>query len=96
MILAECSPINSSLVTGFQMIAQLSSSHEVHKLHINQSTGLQTPVTVEVEEDGMYQVTIFAIREGTGIMGSKSYALDVEAVLVVSDATTESTGIILH
>ena len=87
MILAECSPINSASVTGFQMIAQLNDSSEAHKLHINQSMDLQTPVTVEVEEDGMYQVTIFAIREGTGIV-----ALDVQAVLVVSDATTDSTG----
>ena len=87
LILAECSPINSALVTGFQMIAQLSDSSEVHKLHVNQSMDLQTPVTIEVEEDGMYQVTIFAIREGTGIV-----SLDVQAVLVVSDAITDSTG----
>ena len=70
LILAECSPINSALVTGFQMIAQLNDSNEVHKLHINQSMDLRTPVTVEVEEDGMYQVAVFAIREGTGIVGS--------------------------
>ena len=55
------------------MIAQLNNSSEVHKLHISQSTDLQTPVTVEVEESGMYQVAIFAIREGTGIVGSRSY-----------------------
>ena len=67
-IFAECSPINSTLVTGFQMIAQLNDSSEVHKLHISQSTDLQTPVTVEVEEDGMYQVAVFAISKG--IVGS--------------------------
>ena len=62
--------MNGALVTGFQMIAQLSDSSEVHKLHISQSMDLQTPVTVEVEESGMYQVAVFAIREGTGIVGS--------------------------
>ena len=50
------------------MIAQLSDSNEVYRLHINQSMDLQTPVTVKVdEEDGIYQVAVFAIREGTGI-----------------------------
>ena len=58
------------LLHGFQMIAQLSDSSEVHKLHINQSMDLQTPVTVEVEESGVYQVTIFAIKDETGIVGS--------------------------
>ena len=31
---------------------------------------LHTPVTVPVERDGEYQVSIFAIREGMGILGS--------------------------
>ena len=90
LILAECSPINSALVTGFQMIAQLDSSKKVHKLHVNQSMDFQTPVTVEVEESGVYQVTIFAIREGAGIVGSRSY---VAVQVVAGDATTDSTGI---
>ena len=90
MILAECTPTTSALVTGFQMVAQLTSSHEVHKLHVNQSMDLQTPVTVEVEESGVYQVTIFAIREEAGIVGSRSY---VAVQVVAGDATTDSTGI---
>ena len=91
-ILAECSPINSALFTGFQMIAQLSDSSEVHKLHINQSMDLQTPVTVEVEESGVYQVTIFAIKEETGIVGS--FVGHVQ--IVVGDVTSyiiDPTGI---
>ena len=92
MILAECSPINSALVTGFQMIAQLNKSSEVHKLHINQSMDLQTPVTVEVEERGKYQVAIFTIREGTGIVDSfVGYTGHVQ--VVVGDVTTEIPGI---
>ena len=93
MIFAECSPINSALVTGFQMIAQLNNSSEVHKLHVNQSMDLQTPVTVEVEKRGMYQVTLFAIRKGTGIVGSfVGYIGHIQ--VVVGDVTTEIPGII--
>ena len=58
------------MATGLKVIAQLSNSSEVHKLHINQSMDLQTPVTVEVEESGTYQVTIFGIRDETGIFSS--------------------------
>ena len=63
-ITAVCSNIS------FQMIAQLSDSSEVHKLHINKSIDLQTPVIVQVEESGTYQVTIFSIEEGTGTLDS--------------------------
>ena len=69
------------------MIAQLNDSSEVHKLHVNQSMDLQTPVTVEVEEDGMYQVAVFAIRVGTGIVSS-SY---VEYIAVSDDMTMTTT-----
>ena len=48
------------------MIAQSSNSTEVHKLHVSQSMDLQTPVTVEVEESGVYQVAIFPV---TGTIG---------------------------
>ena len=90
--------MNGALVTGFQMIAQLNDSSEVHKLHVNQSIDLQTPVTVEVEETGMYQVAIFAIREGTGIVGSYVvYTGNVQAVVgdftsYATDSTTNMTG----
>ena len=75
------------MATGFQMIAQLDSSKEVHKLHINQSMDLQTPVTVEVEESGVYQVTIFAIREGTGIVG-RSYVEKVNTSTMMGKYTS--------
>ena len=91
-ILAECSPINGVLVTGFQMIAQLSDSSEVHKLHINQSMDLQTPVTVEVEESGVYQVTIFAIREGTGIVDSIIVQYYSEQVYVTDEIIAMTTS----
>ena len=87
VISAECTFPSDTMATGFQMIAQQGNSSEV--VHSNQSMDLQTPVTVEVEESGVYQVTIFAIREGTGIVGSRYYA----DVLVTGVATTDTTGI---
>ena len=93
-ISAECSPINRTLVTGFQMIAQLNDSSEVHRLHVNQSMDLQTPVTVEVEESGMYQVAFFTIREGTGIVGSSyvEYTVDMTTIVESIDTKTEDTN----
>ena len=95
-ISADCTFPSDVMATGFQMIAQSSNSSEVHKLHTNQSMNLQTPVTVAVEESGVYLVAIFAIREGTGIVGSYvGYAGHVQVVQVVGDVTcyaTDSTG----
>ena len=71
--------------SGFQMVVQSSDSTKVHKLHINQSTDLQTPVTVEVE-NGIYQVTIFAIREDVGIVDS--HVLHEEEVNVGTTSNT--------
>ena len=79
------------MVTGFQMIAQSSSSS---KVHVNQSMDLQTPVTVEVESGVYYVVTIFATREGTGIVGANvGYTTRVLVVGDVTSYATDSTGI---
>ena len=89
LISAECTFSNDTMATGFQMIAQSSNSSEVHKLHTNQSIDFQTPVTVEVEESGTYQVTIFATREEMGIVGSYvGYTGQVQ--VVVGDVTSDS------
>ena len=65
-ILVDCY-FRDIAVTGFQMVAQLSSSSQVYT---NKTTDHQTPASVEVEESGMYQVTIFAIRGERGILDS--------------------------
>ena len=70
LIWAECSHPCSSFVDGIQVIVQSTDVSEVHKLYINQSMDLHTPVTVPVERDGEYRVSIFAIREGMGILVS--------------------------
>ena len=83
VISAVCTFPSDIMATGFQMIAQLNSSSEVHILHVSQSMGLQTPVTVEVEESGVYQVTILSITEA-GIVGSRvEYAEEI----MVGDTT---------
>ena len=88
LFLAVCSSINMS---GFQMIVQSANSSEVHKLHINQSMHLQTPVTVEVK-NGIYQVTIL---ERIAIIGSN--AIHVEYVMstpiTISNCITTTSGV---
>ena len=50
---------------------------------------LHTPVTVPVERDGEYQVSIFAIRKGMGILGSgMSYTQQVMVQTSVIMSTT--------
>ena len=79
---------------------QLSNANEVQKLYVNQSTDPHTPVTVEVEKDGPYQVTIFPIREGRGILDSNAERLQVIGTTttvedVSSTPSTLSEGMIL-
>ena len=64
-IRVECDTIAS----GFQVIVQLNDVREVHKLYVNHTMG-RTPVTVSVERDGEYLVSVLAIREGIGILES--------------------------
>lgn len=65
-----CSYPNNSTATGFQVVAQMSNVSEVHKLYTGKSTDHQNSVNLRVGEDGIYQVSVFAIREGTGISDS--------------------------
>ena len=72
------------------MIVQSTNANEVHKLYIAQSKDVDTPVTVPVERDGEYQVSIFAIREGMGILGS-SYSVGYTEQVMVHTPAMEST-----
>ncbi len=69
LIQVDCS-YGDSTATGFQMIVQLSNSSEVHRLYVNKTTDRQTSESVVVEENGLYQVTVFAIRRTRGIVNS--------------------------
>ena len=72
VISAMCSYSGGSSVTGFQIIVQLNNVTEVHKLHINGTTEHLSPgpVTVQVEENGTYQIAIFPIMSNRGIINT--------------------------
>ena len=88
----------SPFADGILVIVQPTNVSEVHKLYLNQSMDLRTPVTVPVERDGEYQVSIFAIREGMGILKSTGLCniIFVSATVVTSAAPavcgTTATG----
>lgn len=54
------------------MVVQRDSISKARTLLVNSTQSEQPlePVTVEVQEGGVYQVTIIAIREGVGVVGS--------------------------
>ena len=77
VISAMCSYSGSSSVTGFEMIIQLNNVDEVHKLYINGTTEHLSPgpVTVQVEESGIYHVAIFPLMGEKGIVNTtKAYS----------------------
>ena len=90
-IWVECSHPNSSFATGIQVIVQSANVSEVHKLCVNRSMDLNTPVTVPVERDGEYLVFVFAIREGMGILGS---SIQYESVTVIVNPPIHTTSAI--
>ena len=54
------------------MVVQRDSISKARTLLVNSTLSERPlePVTVTILEDGVYQVTIFAIREGIGIVGA--------------------------
>ena len=90
LIWALCSHPDSSFAAGIQVIVQSTNVSEVHKLYVNQSMDLHTPVTVSVERDGEYQVSIYAIREVTGILDS---SVHYRGVTVTRQSVTSTTTI---
>ena len=52
------------------MLVQLVDPDLVHKLYINQTRDRQHSVTVEVEENGTYLVSVIPVFKGNGIIGS--------------------------
>ena len=68
-IKVQCTYPSDSLATGFQVIAHLASNSS-HRLYVEETTHTTATATVEVEETGVYQVSIFPLREGTGILDS--------------------------
>ena len=69
-ISTECTYPSNSLATSFLMIVQLDDPDIVHKLYVNQISDLQSLVSVEVEDNRKYLVSIIPVLERTGIIGS--------------------------
>ena len=66
----ECTYPSNSLTTGFLTLVQLGDPDQAHKLYVNQTRDQQSLVSVEVEENGTYLVSIIPVLERTGIIGS--------------------------
>ena len=60
---------SSDSVSGFQMLVQTSNLSQAHKLYATQSTaGVRNMMaTIEVEESGVYLVSILPSMKGMGI-----------------------------
>ena len=83
-----CSYSGGSSVTGFQIIVQLNNIDEVHKLIINGTIEPLSPgpVTVRVEESGIYHVAIFPLMGersivNTTIVYSQMLSLYIQGIL---------------
>ena len=87
LINAVCSYSTNSIAAGFLVITQKNPLNEVHKLYINQTTHQQNSVSMEVEDIGLYLVSVIPILEGTGITNSR-----VEYREVIMVMTGTNTG----
>jgi hypothetical protein len=75
--------------SGLQAVLQQENSSEV--LYFSQSTDQQTAVTLPVMSGGIYRISIFALRDGMGILNSS--ALYTTEIRIVSDECfTITTG----
>ena len=73
------------MATGYQVITYLNT---LHKIYTNTTTNCHTQVTVEVEERGLYLVSVLPIIEGSGITGSSVEHSEI-AVVDGMDTTSE-------
>ena len=69
-ITVDCTYTTTTKATGYQVIAYLNTLDQVHKIYTNTTTNCHTQVTVEVEESGLYLVSVIPLLEETGIIGS--------------------------
>ena len=78
LISAMCSYSWFSRETGFQVIVQLNNITEVNRLLINRTTEHRqlTPVTVEVEENSTYHVTILSLEGNVVVHSDIIHSMD--------------------
>ena len=77
------------MATGYQVIVYLNSLDQVHKIYTNTTTDCHTQVTVEVEERGLYLVSVLPIIEGRGITGS---SVEHAEIVMVDSMVITTTG----
>ena len=85
-ISARCEYSDNSLVTGFQMIVQLNSFTQLQRIYVTKASDGHTSAGVSVHENGMYRVTIFAIKGRQGILNS-GVEISQEVVVVINSRT---------
>ena len=70
------------------MTVQLGDpDQDVHKLYISQIKDRESVVTAEVEENGIYLVSIIPVTERTGIIGSNvEYREEIVLPLISGNA----------
>ena len=89
----QCSFPQNSTPLGFLVVVQRDSISKARTLLVNNTQPGQAlgPVTVEVEEGGVYQVTVFAIRGEMGIVGSAvEYSTQIE---ILTDEYSTQTAV---
>lgn len=79
------------MASGFLVIVQLGVLDQVGKLYINQTSDYQTSASVEVEEQGVYLVSVIPAVDGSGIIGS---GVGYREIVMVMDTPTlpDTTG----
>ena len=67
-ITVRCEALSDPNAIGFQVIAQ--HTKEARNLYVAESLDLQTPAVVQVESEGIYQITVLSLRQSSGILNS--------------------------
>lgn len=94
VVCVQCSYPPNSTSLGFLVVVQRDSISKARTLLVNSTQPGQAlgPVTVKVEEGGVYQVTVFAISGEMGIVGSAvEYSTQIE-ILATEDEEPSTSG----
>ena len=87
IIRAKCAYAGES--DGFQVVVQPATFDQLGKLYAMQASEGQTSVTVELEQNGVFLVSVIPVLGKTGIVNS---SVEYTEVVVVEDLLT-ATGI---
>ena len=77
------------------MLVQLRDFGEVHRLHTNRTTNQEARASVRVDQNGTYQVNIFAMSGESGIIGSNVEYTKEVTITITDGAILNSEAIII-